>query len=86
MASVIVPLPGGTGMMELSFMFLFGTPDLLGANVAIGLLVYRILSYYILIIHGFGQTIADTIVNASKNKITSKLKKSKKSKSDNLTQ
>ena len=66
MASVIIPLPGGTGMMELSFMFLFGTPDLLGTSVAIGLLVWRILSYYILILHGFAQTIVDHTVTAVK--------------------
>ena len=68
MASVIIPLPGGTGMMELSFMFLFGTQDLLGAGVAIGLLAWRILSYYILVVHGFTQTIIDSIVGSVKSK------------------
>ena len=66
MASTILPLPGGTGMMEISFLIMFGTSDLLGSSVIIGLLVWRIISYYLLIVHGFGQTVIDAIVDSAK--------------------
>lgn len=54
MASCYIPLPGGTGLMEISFILLFGMG--LGTNgsyAAWGLLIFRFLTYYIIIIHGF---------------------------------
>jgi len=68
MAAVILPLPGGTGMMELSFMIVFSTPDMFGINAAIGLLIWRILSYYLLIAHGFIQAIVDNTSDLIKSK------------------
>lgn len=51
MASCFIPLPGGTGLMEISFIFLFGL--MVGNNVVWALLAWRILSYYMIIAHGF---------------------------------
>lgn len=52
MASSFIPLPGGTGMMEISFIFLFGL-SLGNDNIVWALLLWRIISYYLLIAHGF---------------------------------
>ena len=69
MATAGIPLPGGTGMMELSFILFFGTSSLIGGtNIVWGLLFYRVFSYYIIIIHGFIQTIIDSSVEYAKNK------------------
>ena len=67
MASVVIPLPGGTGMMEISFYFMFGVEALLGnTNVALGLLAWRFLSYYFIIIQGFIVSTTDSIVRMVK--------------------
>jgi len=68
MAAVILPLPGGTGMMEIGFILSFGSPDILGDNVFIALLVWRIISYYLLLLHGFVQTVIDSVVRSVKNR------------------
>ena len=72
MAAVIIPLPGGTGMMEIGFIFIFS--NVLGNNVVWGLLAWRILTYYILILHGFVQTLFDSVVSTLKNRRLKKLK------------
>lgn len=69
MAAVVIPLPGGTGMMELSFMFLFSGTTLLGveqANVVLGLLFWRFLTYYFTIVQGFIVSTVDSIVRMVK--------------------
>lgn len=71
MASVIIPLPGGTGMMEFSFMFLFSGELLLGVEqpaVLLGLLVWRFLTYYFTIVQGFLISAGDSIYRMSKGK------------------
>lgn len=69
MATAGIPLPGGTGMMELSYILFFGTSSLIGGvNIVWGLLFYRIFSYYIIIIHGFIQTVIDSSLSIAKNR------------------
>ena len=73
MAAVIIPLPGGTGMMEVGFILVFGVASILGNNVFMALLAFRIISYYLLILHGFVQTIIDSAVRTIKLKKQQKL-------------
>lgn len=61
MASSYIPLPGGTGMMEIAYIILFGV--ILGDNTVWGLLGWRFLSYYIIIIHGFIHELIKIIKN-----------------------
>ena len=68
MAATVVPLPGGTGMMEVGFILAFSTAELLGDNVVWGLLAWRIISYYLLILHGFIHTMTESIINAVRRK------------------
>ncbi len=51
MASCYIPLPGGTGLMEISFVLLFGV--ILGNNVVLALLCWRFFTYYLIVLHGF---------------------------------
>lgn len=66
MASCFIPLPGGTGMMEISFIILFGMS--VGENIVWALLGYRFFSYYLILIHGFIHELVKIIKNISKNK------------------
>lgn len=68
-ASSYIPLPGGTGMMEIAFVILFSS--LIGSvYVAWGFLLWRFVSYYSTIIQGFILTLYDTIKGLfKKNKI-----------------
>ena len=68
MASVVIPLPGGTGMMEVAFIALFGIETMLGPNVVWGLLAWRFLTYYFNIIQGFTLTTVDNIKRIVKTK------------------
>ena len=74
MASSFIPLPGGTGIMEISFIFLFGI--VLGNNIVWALLAYRIISYYLLLAHGFLHEVGGMIYSAVKNKKQLKKKES----------
>lgn len=67
MASGYIPLPGGTGMMEIAFIALFGT--MVDGNLSIvwSLLIYRFLSYYLIIIHGFIHELSHIIKGIVKN-------------------
>ena len=68
MASSFIPLPGGTGMMEISFIFLFME---LNSAIVFALLAWRFLTYYLILLHGF----THEIVKIAKNlHITRKLK------------
>jgi len=59
-ASTYIPLPGGTGMMEIAFVILFSS--VIGPNfVAWGFLIWRFASYYSNIIQGFIITLVDVI-------------------------
>lgn len=66
MASCYIPLPGGTGLMEVSFVLLFGLT--LGNNVVWALICWRFLTYYFIIIHGFIHEVRKIITNIVKSK------------------
>ena len=72
MAAVVIPLPGGTGMMEFSFIAMFGVASLIGdAYIIWGLLAWRLFTYYLIILQGFiistGSSIKRLVI-AKKNK------------------
>ena len=66
MASSFIPLPGGTGLMEISYIILFGM--ILGDNIVWGLLIWRFMSYYIILIHGFVHELIKIIKNFVRTK------------------
>lgn len=72
MASCFLPLPGGTGLMEISFIFLFGL--IVGDNIVWALLAWRILSYYMILVHGFTHELFHITKNIIKNKKRRELK------------
>ena len=72
MASSFIPLPGGSGMMEISFIFLFGV--IVGNNIVWALLAWRILSYYLIIAHGFVHEFVHIIKGIVKNRKLRELK------------
>ena len=72
MASSFIPLPGGSGMMEISFIFLFGV--IVGENIVLALLAWRILSYYLILAHGFVHELTHIIKNFVKNRKLRELK------------
>ena len=60
LASSFIPLPGGTGMSEVSFTIVFG--DLFPNGTAFwGLLIWRFMTYYILLIQGVIVTVYDYV-------------------------
>lgn len=69
MASSFIPLPGGTGLMEISFIFLFGAGVInLGDSIVWALLAWRFLSYYMILIHGFSHELIKIVKTLIKNK------------------
>ncbi|MBP3581616.1 MAG: flippase-like domain-containing protein, partial [Clostridia bacterium] len=66
MTASFIPLPGGTGLMEISFIFLFGI--VVKENIVWALLLYRFISYYLIIIHGFGHELIKIGKNIYKNR------------------
>lgn len=72
MASSYIPLPGGTGMMEISFIIMFGL--FLGDNIVWALLAWRFLTYYLIVLHGFVHELRGIITrivkNSNKKKVT----------------
>jgi uncharacterized membrane protein YbhN (UPF0104 family) len=72
MAAVIIPLPGGTGMLEVGFILAFGSATILGDNVVWALLAFRIITYYLLLAHGFTQTVIDSIVRSVRERRNTK--------------
>jgi uncharacterized protein (TIRG00374 family) len=73
LAASIMPLPGGTGMSEVSFMALFGALFVISGGGAVfwAMLIWKLLSYYSYIIQGFLLLTYDFIVG---NKRLSKYK------------
>ena len=72
-ASSYIPLPGGTGMMEISFIAMFGNSRFLPSQTqyVYGFLFWRIISYYLVIAQGMVMVVIDTtrtIVSAKKSK------------------
>ena len=80
MAAVVIPLPGGTGMMEFSFIALFGLGYLIGTQYPLGLLAWRFLTYYLTIIQGFIISTADSISRMVKAKKQAKIEEQSKEK------
>ncbi len=72
MASSFIPLPGGTGLMEISFIFLFGIT--IGDYVVWALLAWRFFTYYLIILHGFVHElriiVTKLVKNSKKRKVT----------------
>ena len=77
MAAVVIPLPGGTGMMEFAFIAMFGVSTLIGNKyIVLGLLAWRFLTYYFPIVQGFIISTTDSIVRVVRAK--KELKKEEK--------
>ena len=72
-ATSYIPIPGGSGMAEISFAGLFSTLFTEG-TVFWALIIWRIFTYYLLIIFGFGFTITDSIIHSRKLKRTNRKK------------
>ncbi len=66
MASSYIPLPGGTGLMEISFIFLFGI--VVNDAVVWALLIWRFLSYYLILVHGFTHELIKIVKNLIANR------------------
>lgn len=67
LATSIIPLPGGTGMSEISFTAVFGTMFPQG-TVFWGLLMWRFATYYAYLIQGIGLIAYDYLVGNRKFK------------------
>lgn len=59
LASSFIPLPGGTGMNEITFTFLF--QQYLGGATFWALLLWRFCSYYFYLLQGLGVLTYDTV-------------------------
>lgn len=69
LASTYIPLPGGSGMAEISFSSLFASLFLdSSGSLFWALLIYRIATYYLYIIQGFGIIVYDLVYGDKKNK------------------
>lgn len=66
MAGSYIPLPGATGLMEIAFIALYG--EFVGDAIVWALLAWRIVSYYLILIHGFVNETAKIVKNVSKSK------------------
>ncbi|MBR2391018.1 MAG: flippase-like domain-containing protein [Clostridia bacterium] len=66
MASSYIPLPGGTGLIEISFIFLFGI--VVRENIVWALLAWRFLSYYLIVLHGFVHELSGIVKKLIKNR------------------
>lgn len=87
MAAVVVPLPGGTGMMEFSFIAMFGVSSLIGNKyIVLGLLAWRFLTYYFTIIQGFTISTIDSIVRVVKSKKELKLAEASEKENANMSE
>lgn len=78
LVSTCLPLPGGTGTMEICYIFLYAIGAYsVGENVVWALLFFRLLTYYLVLIQGFFHIIIENIVRAIKSKCnTQKIVKS----------
>ena len=71
MAGAYIPLPGATGLMEIAFIALYG--EFVGDAIVWALLSWRIISYYLILVHGFVHEMSKIIKNVSKQKRNRKL-------------
>ena len=65
LASSFIPLPGGTGMNELSFTVMFA-PYFTGGTIFWALLIWRLMSYYMYLIQGIGIIVYDYAIGNRK--------------------
>ena len=72
MAGTYIPLPGATGLMEIAFIALYG--EFVGDAIVWALLSWRIISYYLILLHGFVNELSKIIKNVSKQKKNAKFK------------
>lgn len=77
-AASYIPLPGGTGMMEIAFISMFGSSSFLGGNIVWGFLFWRIISYYLVIAQGMVMIVGDTTKTIISSREKKSMKKSKK--------
>lgn len=77
MVSTVIPLPGGTGSMEICYIFLFsiGIYCVPGATIGWALIMFRIITYYSVLAHGFMHIVFENISRAVKAKRKPKLAK-----------
>ncbi|MBQ8468422.1 MAG: flippase-like domain-containing protein [Clostridia bacterium] len=69
MVSTIIPLPGGTGTMEVCFIFLFSIGTFsVGDNIGWALIFFRLITYYAVIAHGFLHIVFENIIRIAKSK------------------
>jgi len=61
-AAAIIPLPGGTGMMEVAYVCMFGGSHFLGDNIFWGFMTFRIMTFYQWILQGVILIIWDLIL------------------------
>lgn len=64
-----LPLPGGTGSLEVCFIFLFAIGAYsVGDQIAWALIFFRVITYYGVILHGFIHIVVENIIKFAKNK------------------
>lgn len=74
LASTCLPLPGGTGTTEICFIFLFAIgPYSVGGNIGWALIFFRLITYYVVLAHGFLHIVTENIVRAIKTKKANKV-------------
>lgn len=66
MAGSYIPLPGATGLMEIAFISLYSM--YVGDAIVWALLAWRIISYYLILVHGFVHEVSSIIKGMSKAK------------------
>ena len=66
MAGSYIPLPGATGLMEIAFIALYG--EFVGDAIVWALLTWRIISYYLMLLHGFAHEMVKIVRNVSKTR------------------
>lgn len=66
MAGSYIPLPGATGLMEIAFIALYG--EFVGDAIVWALLTWRIISYYLILVHGFIHEVVKIAKSVAKNK------------------
>ena len=71
MAGSYIPLPGATGLMEIAFIALYG--EFVGEAIVWALLTWRIISYYLILLHGFVHEIINITKNVSSKKSVRKV-------------
>ncbi len=70
LAASFMPLPGGTGVAELSFVTLFG--PVFGSEVVWAMLLWRLFTYFLFILQGLGVYTYDLIIGNKKAKMLEK--------------